>query len=360
MLSHELYMPSYLEYIEEQMVQSKSTLSDIAKLAKVSIKTASRVVRKESKVSPKTRAAVEEAIKSLNYRPSVAPRAAVGSRSYVIGLIFDNPNASYIVELLQGALEQARKDGYHLIVEPISLTSASISEDINNLLVQSNLDGMILPPPLCDEPSILKTLISAGKPFVRISPSISDELGLRVEINDHDAAKNMTNKLIALGHKSIGFVTGRKGTATTRRRLEGFYAAMKDARLAVPNEFVLEGDFEYKSALIAGEQLLNQEKRPTAIFASNDEMAAGLIAAAHKAGLSVPSDLSIAGFDDSMVATVVWPQLTTVRQPIKDMAATAVRILIEQCRAEKDYNPSNELLSTEIITRGSTAAKVGK
>ncbi|CAI8157990.1 MAG: Catabolite control protein A [Cellvibrionales bacterium UBA7375] len=341
------------------MVQSKSTLSDIAKLAKVSIKTASRVVRKESKVSPKTRAAVEDAIKILNYRPSVAPRAAVGSKSYVIGLVFDNPNASYIVELLQGALEQARKDGYHLIVEPVNLSSPSIIEDINNLLIQSNLDGMILPPPLCDEPSILKTLISAGKPFVRISPSISDELGLRVEINDHDAAKNMTNKLITLGHKSIGFVTGRKGTATTRRRLAGFYAAMKDARLAVPNEFVLEGNFEYKSALIAGEQLLNQEKRPTAIFASNDEMAAGLIAAAHKAGLSVPGDLSIAGFDDSMVATVVWPQLTTVRQPIKDMAATAVRILIEQCRAEKDYNPSNELLSTEIITRGSTAAKEG-
>lgn len=341
------------------MVQSKSTLSDIAKLAKVSIKTASRVVRKESKVSPKTRAAVEDAIKILNYRPSVAPRAAVGSKSYVIGLVFDNPNASYIVELLQGALEQARKDGYHLIVEPANLSSPSIIEDINNLLIQSNLDGMILPPPLCDEPSILKTLISAGKPFVRISPSISDELGLRVEINDHDAAKNMTNKLITLGHKSIGFVTGRKGTATTRRRLAGFYAAMKDARLAVPNEFVLEGNFEYKSALIAGEQLLNQEKRPTAIFASNDEMAAGLIAAAHKAGLSVPGDLSIAGFDDSMVATVVWPQLTTVRQPIKDMAARAVRILIEQCRAEKDYNPSNELLSTEIITRGSTAAKEG-
>ena len=205
------------------MIQSKSTLSDIAKLAKVSIKTASRVVRKEPKVSPKTRAAVEEAIKTLNYRPSVAPRAAVGSRSYVLGLIFDNPNASYILELLQGAMEQSRQDGYHLIVEPISLSSASITEDINNLLVQSNLDGMILPPPLCDEPSILKALMSAGKPFARISPSISKELGLRVEINDHQAAKDMTTKLIELGHTSIGFITGRKGTATTRRRLEDFY-----------------------------------------------------------------------------------------------------------------------------------------
>lgn len=339
------------------MIQSKSTLSDVAKLAKVSIKTASRVVRKEPKVSPKTRATVEDAIKTLNYRPSVAPRAAVGSRSYVLGLIFDNPNASYIVELLQGALEQSRKDGYHLIVEPVNLSSPTIEDDINNLIIQSNLDGMILPPPLCDEPSILKVLISAGKPFARISPSISKELGLRIEINDHQAAKEMTTKLIELGHTSIGFLTGRKGTATTRRRLEGFLSAMKEANLSVPDSLIQEGDFEYRSALIAGEILLNQTKRPTAIFASNDEMAAGLIAAAHKAGLSVPDDLSIAGFDDSMVATVVWPQLTTVRQPVKKMAATAVKILIQKCRSESDENPNMELLATEIIMRDSTAIK---
>ena len=202
--------------------------------------------------------------------------------------------------------------------------------------------------------------MSAGKPFARISPSISEELGLRVEINDHQAAKEMTTKLIELGHTSIGFITGRKGTATTRRRLEGFLSAMKDANLSVPDSFIQEGNFEYRSALIAGEKLLKQPQRPTAIFASNDEMAAGLIAAAHKSGLSVPDDLSIAGFDDSLVATVVWPQLTTVRQPIKEMAATAVKILIEKCRAESDENPNMELLPTEIIMRESTSIKTLK
>ena len=170
----------------------------------------------------------------------------------------------------------------------------------------------------------------------------------------------MTKKLIELGHTSIGFITGRKGTATTRRRLEGFLSAMKDANLSVPDSFIQEGNFEYRSALIAGEKLLKQSQRPTAIFASNDEMAAGLIAAAHKAGLSVPDDLSIAGFDDSLVATVVWPQLTTVRQPIKEMAAKAVKILIEKCRAESDENPNMELLPTEIIMRESTSIKTLK
>lgn len=338
------------------MVQSKSTLSDVAKLAKVSIKTASRVVRREPKVSAKTRATVEEAIKTLNYRPSVAPRAAVGSRSYVIGLIFDNPNSSYIVELLQGALEQSRKEGYHLIVEPVNLTSSTIDEDINNLLVQSNLDGMVLPPPLCDEPQILQALTAAEKPFARISPSISMDLGLRVDIDDYDAAKQMTKKLIDLGHKAIGYVTGRTGTATTRRRLDGFLSAMKDANLAVPDNFILEGNFEYRRALDAGEALLKQPHRPTAIFASNDEMAAGLIAAAHKAGLSVPEDLSIAGFDDSMVATVVWPQLTTVRQPIKKMAATAVEILIEECRGQSKDEGKIRQLPIKIVMRESTTS----
>jgi|TARA_B110000879_G_scaffold139219_1_gene181467 LacI family transcriptional regulator len=339
------------------MVERKSTLSDIAKLAKVSIKTASRVVRQESNVSPKTRTAVEAAMKALKYRPSVAPRATVGSRSYVLALIFDNPNTSYIVELLRGALEQARKDGYHLLVEPVNLASANVAEDITNLLVQSNLDGMILPPPLCDDPAILQALVSSGKPFARISPSISKEIGLRVEISDYAAAREMTMQLIQLGHTSIGFVTGRQGTATTRRRLDGFLSAMKDANLTVPDNFILEGTYEYRSGLEAGESLLKLAQRPTAIFASNDEMAAGLIAAAHKSGLSVPEELSIAGFDDSVIATVVWPQLTTVRQPIKEMAAAAVNMVTKQCRGKTKDEATVRKLPIDLIMRESTALK---
>ena len=340
------------------MVKSKSTLSDVAKLAKVSIKTASRVVRQEPNVSPKTKAAVQDAITTLKYRSSVAPRAAVGSKSYVLALIFDNPNTGYIAELLRGALDQARKDGYHLIVEPVNLASPNVAEDITNLLVQSNLDGMILPPPLCDDPSILQALESSGKPFARISPSISKHLGLRVEISDYDAAKQMTVKLIQLGHTSIGFVTGRKGTATTRRRLDGFLSAMKDANLTVPDNFILDGNYEYRSGLDAGESLLQQAQRPTAIFASNDEMAAGVIAAAHKAGIAVPDDLSIAGFDDSVIATVVWPQLTTVRQPIKEMAAAAVNMVTKQCRGQTEENSTARKLPVKLIIRESTALKL--
>lgn len=337
------------------MVERKSTLTDIARLAKVSIKTASRVVRQEPNVSDRTRAVVEAAMKTLKYRPSVAPRASVGSRSYLLGLIFDNPNPSYIVDLLRGALEQTRKEGYHLVVEPVDANSPNVAEDITSLLVQSNLDGMLLPPPLCDNPDILEALQSSGKPFARIAPSISMEVGLRVETNDVEAARQMTEKLIELGHTSIGFVTGRSGTATTRRRLEGFLTAMKDANLSVPDSLISEGTFEYRSGLDAGEALLSQANRPTAIFASNDEMAAGLIAAAHKFGLSVPQDLSISGFDDSVVATVIWPPLTTVRQPIKDMATIAVSSVIEKLRGQAEDTPDVRELPFELIMRESTS-----
>lgn len=338
------------------MVESKSTLADIAKLAKVSVKTASRVVRQEPNVSPKTRAAVEKAMKILKYRPSLAPRAAVGTRSYLLGLIFDNPNPSYIVDLLRGALDQTRKEGYHLIVEPVMASSPTVMEDITSLLVQSNVDGMLLPPPLCDEPIILEALRASGKPFARIAPSVSTDVGLHVEMNDFEAARQMTQTLIALGHTSVGFVTGRRGTATTKRRLSGFLSAMRDANLTAPDRFIVEGTFEYRSGLVAGEALLRHAERPTAIFASNDGMAAGLIAAAHKFSLSVPDDVSIAGFDDSAVATVVWPPLTTVRQPIKEMAAAAVRMLIEQLRGRLDPASSTRELPFELMIRASTTS----
>jgi LacI family transcriptional regulator len=254
-------------------------------------------------------------------------------------------------------LEQARKDGYHLLVKPVNLASANVAEDITNLLVQSNLDGMILPPSLCDDPAILQALVSSGKPFARMSPSISTDIGLPVEISDYEAAKQMTMKLIQLGHTSIGFVTGRQGTETTRRWLDGFLSAMKDANLTVPDNFILEGTYEYRSGLDAGESLLKLAQRPTAIFASHDEMAAGLIAAAHKSGLSVPEELSTAGFDDSVIATVVWPQLTTVRQPIKEMAAAAVDMVTKQCRGQTKDEATARKLPIDLIMRESTALK---
>ena len=231
------------------MIRNKSTLALVAEVAGVSLKTASRVVRKEPNVREETRRRVEHAMNEVSYRPGVAPRASVGARSFLIGLVFDNPNSSYVVDLLRGATEQTRAEGYNLVVEPIRTDEVNIVENIKRLVIQSNLDGIVLPPPICD-------------------------------LDDEAAAAAMTDYLIQLGHTDIAFVKGRARTSTTGQRLKGYERALRNSGLCRRSDFIVDGDYTFKSGLHAGEQLLLLKSAPTAIFASNDEMAAGVMTAA--------------------------------------------------------------------------------
>jgi LacI family transcriptional regulator len=336
------------------MNEKKSTLASVAKLAGVSIKTASRVVRRERNVSEKTRSNVEAAIRKLSYRPSIAARAAVGSRSYLIGLVFDNPNSDYIVDLLRGAIHQAREEGYHLIVEPVRSQHDSMVHDLRRLIIQSNLDGVLLPPPICDSPDVLAVLKEQKTPYVKIASSESFGGGLSVGMDDVSAAATMTGHLADLGHTNIGFVQGREGTSTTSRRLEGFQSAMQERGLAIKPEYIYEGDYTFKAGLLAGEQFFKLASPPSAIFASNDEMAAGLAMAAFRSGRSVPDDVSIAGFDDSPISRMIWPPLTTIRQPIQAISQKAISLLINELR-QIGNEDSVVTLHFDLITRGSTA-----
>ena len=333
----------------------RSTITDVAKEAGVSIKTVSRVARQEPNVTEKTRTKVRAAMDKLSYRPTMAARSTVSSRSFLLGLIFDNPNPAYTLDLLRGALGAAKDNGYHMIVEPVDGESDSLAGDIRDLIVQSNLEGLIVPPPLCDRDDILAVLTEVGRPFSRIAPSMDLERGFSVEMDDEAAAFAMTEHLSNLGHKRIGFIKGRVGTATTRKRLEGYCAAMEAIGQDVPDDWTVQGDFSLKSGLECGERLLAMPKRPTAIFASNDEMAAGVLMAAHKAGLDVPQDLSVAGFDDSVTATAMWPQLTTIRQPVSDMAARAATCLINHQRGNEQGPGGGRVdLDFALIVRDST------
>lgn len=332
----------------------RATLTDVAKKAKVSIKTASRVVRQEPNVKPATRQLVEAVIKELDYRPTSAARSSVGARSYMIGLLFDNPNPSYTSEMIRGVLLETRAQSYHLVVEPIDAKESDVADKVKRFVVQSNLDGVILPPPLSDREDILEALQSLDKPCARLAPSDPGEDGITVTMDDRQAAREMTDYLISLGHRDIAFVSGRAGTATTERRLGGFRDAMAGANLTVNEDWVRSAGYEYHLALDAGEGILSGANRPTAIFAANDDMAAGVIAACYKLGLSVPGDVSVAGFDDSVIATVVWPQLTTVRQPIQEMASLAVQQLIATARGTRDVENDQKRVLSELIVRDST------
>lgn len=337
-----------------KLVARRSTITDVAKLAGVSIKTVSRVVRCEPNVREETRKTVEAAVAELNYRPTVSARSSTSARSYTIGLILDNPQSAYAFELLRGAHGAARANGYHLLIEPIGPEIANVASYVSDLVVQSNLDGLVLPPPLGDDRALLAELDKLGCVAARIAPGDTSAKSIDIAIDDKAAAMAVTQHLIRLGHTQIGFVKGTEGAVASSRRLQGFKAAMASEGLEVREDWILEGNFDLRSGFDAGEALLHGETRPSAIFASNDAMAAGVLIAAYRLGLAAPKDISVAGFDDSVMATAMWPALTTVRQPVFAMAEIATTRLIAHLRQPGGESLDPQNLEFELIVRDST------
>jgi len=329
-----------------------ASIYDVAKRAGVSIKTVSRVVNRQPNVSATAQERVLEAVEALSYRPNFFARGLASERSLLIGLLYDNPSESYMASVQIGALRRCREDGYHLIIEQLSAQDPNLGEAVRALAVQSKLHGMILTPPLCDAPAVVEALKAEHVPFVRIAPERALHDIPSVSIDDHAAAREMTAYLIGLGHRRIGFVKGHPDHGAAHARFEGYRAALKQAGLPFAEELCVQGYFSYQSGMEAGLVLLSLKNRPTAIFASNDDMAAAVLAASQRFHLKLPSQLSVAGFDDSLVAQVVWPPLTTVRQPIKEMAAAAVSILVQK---PMEGAPQERRLDHELIVRQSTA-----
>ena len=326
------------------------TIQDVADLAGVSIKTVSRVLNREPHVRQTTVEAVLSAIKALNYRPNLAARALASSRSYLIGLYYDNESIGYIAEMQYGSMVACRNSGYHLLVE--QLGGVKTRDELYALFSLVRIDGAVLTPPLCDRPELLEVLEELGIAYVRIAPSDQFERAPYVYMDDRLAAFEMTQHLQSLGHTKIGFIRGHSEHSATALRYAGFTEAMQQAGLTVRPQWVQPGNFSFRSGVGAAERLLSLEDRPTAIFASNDDMARGVMAVANRLHLRLPQDLSVAGFDDAPIAQVVWPQLTTIRQPVANMAAAAVETLISGGSAE---DAAVRRLDFELIVRGSTA-----
>ncbi|MDE2183862.1 MAG: substrate-binding domain-containing protein [Alphaproteobacteria bacterium] len=327
-----------------------ASIYDVAKRAGVSIKTVSLVINRQPNVSPQTRAAVLAAIDALSYRPNVFARGLASERSYLIGMLYETPG-SYIADLQQGALAMCRQEGYHLIVELLPQEETRLRQRVRALVGESALHGVILTPPLCDSTVLIDELARTQTPMVRIAPGIRMDGHASVGIDERRAAHEMTAYLIGLGHRRIGFIKGHPEHVASHARFEGYRGALSEAGIPFTEEFCAAGMFSYQSGLEAGEQLLGLKNRPTAIFAGNDDMAAGVLAVSQRFNIRIPDQLSLAGFDDSLVAQVVWPRLTTCRQPIREMAAAAVSILVQR---ERDTVPERQL-DHEIVVRESTA-----
>ena len=339
--------------MQKKTEKRRPTIKEVAKLAGVSFKTVARVASGESAVSENMRHNVLKAMKQLGYSPNVSARQLRSRRSYLIAFAGVEPTdeaaaAMYQARAQPGALRGCSKVGYHLIFEQVAPGQEA---EIVSRLDLLRVDGVVVTPPLSQEGAFVNALKAKKLRYVLISTDIHDGGIPIVGTNDRLAAQQMTKHLIKLGHRKIGLIKGARHFAA-RERLLGFIDALDEAGLARRSEYVVSGDFSFRSGELGAKKLLTLADRPTAIFACNDEMALGTMVAAARLGIGVPDSLSVAGFDDSFSATTVWPQLTTVRQPLSEMAELAVDMLLD----EKRFNEAPEvLMNSKIIKRGSTA-----
>lgn len=337
------------------------TIKDVSRISGVSIKTVSRVLNNERYVGAETRARVQAAVAELKFRPSTAARSLAGRRSFQIALICDNPSPYYVYEMQSGIRDRCVLDGVRMIAQPYDRNATTLLDELESLVDATHVDGLILTPPVSDNPAVLDLLARRGVRFVRVSPGSGAELGPATFIDNEAAAEVMTTHLLSLGHRRIGFIAGHPSYATSAQRLNGYTRALRIAGISYDPALVCEGSYDFASGSAAAAVLLDLAEPPTAIFASSDDMAAGALTTAHRRGLRVPGELSVAGFDDTEMAGFVWPPLTTIRQPTRAMAYQAADLLLSPANAATDARaaPEQRELPFELIVRESTGPVAG-
>jgi LacI family transcriptional regulator, galactose operon repressor len=332
---------------------ARKTIDDVAALAGVSIKTVSRVLNDEPSVRPDTRGRVEEAMAALNYQPSLPARSLAGRRSNLIGLVYENPSANYVFDVQSGAMARCREGKLRLFIQSCNGLGDQLIGEVLAMIEQTHVDGLVVTPPLSANRALIALLERQGLPFVRIGPDEQDFDSPAVVIDDLAAAAAMTDYLIDLGHERIGFIAGHPEHSSSHLRKQGYRSAFEARGGSAPEDLIEQGYNTAASGREAALLLLRRADRPTAIFASNDDMAAGVVLAAHELGLEVPADLSVAGYDDTQLARIVWPTLTTIHQPTYNMSHCATGLLIDLIRGNDV--PRVTRLDFTMQKRGSTA-----
>ncbi len=307
---------------------AKSTINDVARLAGVSKKTVSRVINDSPLVRPDTRDKVLALMQQIGYSPDPQARGLAFRRSFLIGLVFDNPTAQYIVNMQYGALDALRDSGFELVVHPCDSKSEGYIEGIQRFAQQQKLWGLILIPRVSEDQELAEALRAIGVRYVRIASIPLDEPSRMLLTHDRAAGAEVANYLESLGHRHFGLITGPRRYRSAIERGGGFIEALAKRGIELPAESQYEGGYTFESGVAGAEQLLAREPRPTAIFACNDEMAAGVYKAALRQGLSIPGDLSVVGYDDSPLASQLWPALSTIRLPVRDLGRQAASMLL--------------------------------
>ena len=337
------------------------TIDEVAAHAGVSPMTVSRVVNGHTGVRDANRERVMRSVRELGYRPNLAASSLAAAQHTCIALIYTNPSSSYLRELLVGALRGSARAAAQLAIATWDGLDAEGRRAAARQLANS-VAGVILPPPLCESRAIVSEFRHAGVPVVSIaSGHFSDTISC-VRIDDHRASHDMVSHLIARGHTRIGYIKGDPNQTASAHRWQGYRDALAEAGIAYDDKLVQPGYFTYRSGLEAAEKLLALRRPPSAIFASNDDMASAVVSVAHRRGLDVPRDLSVVGFDDTSAATMVWPELTTIHQPVAAMADAAIDILLREIRRTPS-SPRvivNHVVPHQLVARDSVRDKAAE
>lgn len=330
-------------------MSERANIRDVAARAGVAVKSVSRVLNSHPYVSREMRERVEAAMKELDFRPSIAARILTGAKSNQVALIYDNHSPYYMFQIQKGCWDYCHENRIRLIAQPVNVSDPDVGEQVRGLVSETHVDGLILSSPVTDCEPVLRMLDTLDIPFVRISPGTNHALTSSVFMDDAQAADDMTTHLMNCGHRRIGFISGHHNHMASGERLFGYQRALDRAGLPFEPALVRNGEFDFDSGVRAARHLLDLDHPPTAIFASNDDMAAGVLAVAHDRNMDLPADLSVAGFDDTTLAQTVWPPLTTVHQPMAELARTATEILV------KGGDITHRRLAHRLVERGSVA-----
>jgi len=330
------------------------TINAVAELAGVSKRTVSRVINRSPMVNEATRARVQDVISRLNFTPNRQARGLAASRSFLLGLIYDVPTL-FINNIQKGILSVCGDAGYELVVHACHIESDRLVDDVMRFVDNTNIDGVIVLPPVSEIDDLAETLDNAGCRFVRFTSELGDEPWKLVVTNYLPAITDMTNHLVKLGHRDMGFISGPLGNISSQKRHEMFVQALARYDLGLPREMIVEGAFTYESGVEAARKLLSRECRPTAIFAANDEMAFGVMHVAHEMGLKIPDDLSLVGFDGTPFSSFVIPALSTIRRQTDEMSRLGTQKLLALIDEGPDAARGFEtMVSPQFVPREST------
>ena len=317
----------------------RPTINDIARLANVSKKTVSRVINDSPFVKEDTRAKVNAIIARYGYAPDPQARGLAFRRSFLIGFVYDNPNPQYVVNMQLGLLDGMRGSGFELVVHPCTRGVPNFLPEVRNFVERQKLYGVVVTPSLSEDEGLAQMLRDVGCAYIRVASVPLDDADKMIVSQDRLGGAEVGRHLGSLGHKRVAFISGVPTFRSSHERRGGFEEGLAEHGVKLAPQYDMAGAYTFESGLACAEKLLALSPRPTAIFAANDEMAAGVLHAARHAGVKVPEELSVVGFDDFQVAERVLPSLTTVHTPTREVGRMAALKLIRAGRETKEPPP---------------------